>query len=44
MSDDVRATHLRMLREPHLFDEFGDDDWVAFSGDEIANPRRRRAV
>jgi hypothetical protein len=24
-----------MLREPHLFDEFGDDDWVMFSGDEI---------
>lgn len=35
MSDDVRAAHLRMLREPHLFDDFGDDDWVAFSGDEI---------
>lgn len=35
ISDDVKAAHLRMLREPHLFDDFGDDDWVAFSGDEI---------
>ena len=35
MSDDVKAAYLRMSREPHLFDDFGDDDWVTFSGDEI---------
>jgi hypothetical protein len=34
MPEAVRAAHLRMLREPDLFDEFGDD-WVAFAGDEI---------
>ena len=35
MPDDLKAAYLRMSHEPHLFDEFGDDDWVVFSGDEI---------
>lgn len=35
MSDDVTAAWVRMEREPHLLDGYGDDDWVAFSGDEI---------
>ena len=35
MSDEVRAAWIRMEQEPHLLDEFNDDDWVAFSGDEI---------
>ncbi len=35
LPEDVKAAMVRMAREPHLFDEFGDDDWVVFSGDEI---------
>jgi hypothetical protein len=35
MADDLKAAHLRMVRDPHIFDEYGDDDWVVFSGAEI---------
>jgi hypothetical protein len=37
MPDEVRAAWVRMAREPHLLDDYGDDDWVAFSGDEIVS-------
>jgi hypothetical protein len=35
MSDTVRAAHLRMLRDPHVFDGYDPDAWVAFSGETI---------
>ena len=35
MSDTEGAVQLRMLRDPHLFDGYDPESWVAFVGDPI---------